>query len=131
MPRIPKSYCSPTKLICPVKACLKNCRTHSGLTQHIHAKHRDHRVAGTPPSPATVNDEGDLLFSTNDTSASDLQVRTWDSSGSDSSEHDSRIGFNFADPLVPTSQPDSPVQGSEASNSNTFSTEYHPLINGQ
>ena len=108
---------------------MKNCQTHSGLTQHFHAKHREYR-AGTPPSPAAVNDSDDsgLLPSIND-SASDLPVDARDSFGS---EHDS-IGFDFENPLFPSLRPDSPVQENEASDSDssTFSTEYHPLINGQ
>jgi hypothetical protein len=125
MPRVPKSYCSPAaKLICPVKACMKNCRTHSGLTQHLHAKHKEYQAGNS--SPAAVNDlDNSGLLSESSTSINDSasdHLGAWDSFGS---EHDGRI--DFENPLSPVQE--SAVSDSDSSS--TSSTEYHPLINGQ
>lgn len=135
MPRLQIRYCSPAKLICPVEACRKECRTHSGLTQHLYAKHKDYHP-GTPPSAAAVNDRINLdsdLSSVDDVEMSksipsDSDLGAWDVFGSnhDSVDFDSEIPR----PFLPPSRPDSPSQESEASSIFKF-IEYHPLINGR
>jgi hypothetical protein len=124
MPRISKSYCSPTKLVCPVESCRKECRTHSGLTRHLHSKHKEYQP-GTPPSAAAVSDR---IILDSDLS-SDSDPGAWDVFGS---TNHNNVGFDFEIPPLPSSQPNSPSQESEVSNSSSSaSVEYHPLINGE
>jgi hypothetical protein len=125
MPRIPKSYCSPAKLICPVEACRKECRTHSGLTQHLHAKHKEYQP-GTPPSAAAVSNH--IILESD--SSSDSDPGAWDVFGFN--HNSDGVGFDFEIPPFPSSQPNlnSPSRESEVSDSSS-SIEYHPLINGQ
>ena len=134
MPRIQRGYHSPAKLICPVEACRKECRTHSGLTQHLNSKHEDYQLGlGTPPSAAAVNDLFILdsdVSSLNDAEMSILPDGdpdvAWDAF---SSNHDN-VGFDIeTTPFLPSSRPHSPSQASDSSSS--ISVEYHPLINGQ
>jgi hypothetical protein len=122
MPRIQKSYCSPAELICPVEGCGKECRTHSGLTQHLNTKHKEYQP-GTPPSAAAVND---CIILDSDLSSVSDPAGAWDAFDSESN-HDG-AGFDFEIPLLPSSRSDSPSRESKASGSNV---DYHPIINGQ
>lgn len=132
MPRIQKSYYSPAKLICPVEGCRKECQTYSGLTQHLHAKHKGYQPR-TPPS-AAVNDC--IILDSDSSSVNDLQMSIAPDSDpvgacdvfDPESNHDSD-NFGFEMPLLPSSRPDSPLafRESEASGPNV---DYHPIING-
>jgi hypothetical protein len=134
MPRFPRRNHSPANLICPIEACGKECRSHSGLTQHLNSKHEDYQLGlGTPPSAAAVNDL--FVLDSDVSSLNDAEI----SPGSDlgdawdafSSNHDN-VGFDFETPLIPSSRPHSPYQESQASeSSSSTSVDYHPLINGQ
>ena len=140
MPRIQNRFRSPAdlELTCPVDGCGRTCRTHSGLTQHIHAKHKDYQP-GTPRSAATVDDlvvlDSDSDLDLSSAAGSEMSIPpsaagTWDAF---SYSRDS-VGQNFEipEPFLPSSRPDSPSQESLASDSESsiFTTEYHPLING-
>jgi hypothetical protein len=130
MPRIQRIYCSPAtiKLICPVEGCRKECRSYGGLTQHLHAKHKDYQP-GTPPSAAAVNDC--LILDSDLPTVTDLEIPdsdpagVWDAFGSESNRS---VSFDFENPLFLSSPPDSPSRESEASGLNV---DYHPIINGQ
>jgi hypothetical protein len=130
MPRVQKSYCSPTKLICPVEGCRKQCRTNSGLTQHLHAKHKEYQRE-THPSVAAVNDC--IILDSDLSSVSDLEMSiippdgdpagAWDAFANGSESNHDSVGVDFEIPLPP----DSPSRESEAMDSNVT---YHPIING-
>ena len=136
MPRIPNSNRSPAKLVCPVDTCGKECRTHSGLTQHLNAKHKDYQL-GTP-SPLSTATIGDRIVPESDLSESSLSdaqmlippdsdLGAWDAFGSN---HNSDFEIPpLPGPLLP-SQPNSPSRESEANDSKIF-MEYHPLISGE
>ena len=106
MPCIQKSYCSPTKLTCPVEGCRKECWTYRGLTQHLYAKHKEHQP-GTPlsPSAAAVND---CIILDSDLSSDSGLAGAQGAFGSESN-HDG-IGFDFEMPLpsLLPSLPDTP-----------------------
>lgn len=140
MPRIQNRFRSPAELelTCPVEACGRTCRTHSGLTQHLHAKHKDYQP-GTPRSAVTVNDRV-VLDSDSDLSSaagSEMSIPPSDPAGAWEAFGSSRdsVGqdFEIPEPFIPSSRPDSPSQESIASDhdSSIFTTEYHPHINGQ
>ena len=123
--------CPPAKLICPVKGCLKECRTYSGLTQHLHAKHKEYQPGTPPPTTAAVNDfilDSDL----SSVNLNDLEMRdsdpagAWDEFGTEPN-HGSVVP-DFEIPLLPSSRPDSPSRETIASGS---IVDYHPIINGQ
>jgi hypothetical protein len=125
---------SGAKLICPIEACRKECRTHSGLTRHLNSKHKDYQPGlRTPPSAAAVNDL--FVLDSDVSSLNDVDIppgsdpgAAWDAF---SSNHDN-VGFDFETPLIPSSRPHSPSQESQASDSSSStSVDYHPLINGQ
>lgn len=132
MPRLQRSYCSPAdlELICPVNGCRKKCRTYGGLAQHIQAKHKDYQP-GTPFA-AVVNDFN--ILDSDLSSANDLEISfplesdpdgPWDAFNFDSESNHNSIDFDFENPFLPSSRPDSPSRESEASN-----VVYHPIING-
>ena len=138
MSHIQREYHSPAKLICPVEACGKECRSHSGLTRHLIYKHEDYQPGlGTPPSAAAVDDL--FILSSDSSSSIDAEMSippdsdpgaAWDAL---SSNHDS-VGFDVETPFLPSSRPHSksPSQESKSSDSSSsISVEYHPLINGQ
>lgn len=155
MPRFPRGSPSSTKLICPIEACRKECRSHSGLSQHINSKHKDYQPGlGTPPSAAALNDSDILDTAPSDISSlnDELEEMTrmsippdtgsdlgggaaFGSTGnheSDTSRRHSSVGSDFGTPPLPFSQPHSPSQESRSSDSSSsISVEYHPLINGQ
>jgi hypothetical protein len=134
MPRNPKRHRSPAGLLCPVEACGRNCRTQSGLTRHLRAKHKlEDYQPGTPQSAAAVNDR--IILNGDLSSVDDVEMSispdrdlppTWDAF---SSSHDSvQVDHDFEiQPSLPSEspRPDSPSSGSG------ISIEYHPLINGE
>lgn len=120
MPRNPKRYRSPAELLCPVEACGKNCRTQSGLTRHLHAKHKHYQLGTLQSAPAVHILESELSESSLDgipSQADSDPPATWD-------DHDFEIPRLF---LSSPRRPDSPSRASGRS----ISIEYHPLINGE
>ena len=136
MPRIQKRYCSPAELICPVEACRKECRTHSGLTQHLLAKHKDYQPE-SPRFAAVVNDciipslDSDLSSaSANDcdmempTSISDSDYPSLAGARDAFGSNRDSVGLDFEIPGGPSP----PSESSRPDSSHLI--EYHPLMNG-
>lgn len=135
MPRVQKSHYHPPELelICPVEGCGKECRSYGGLTQHFQAKHPDSEYQpGTSSAPA-VNDF--IVLDSDYSSANDLDPfppendpdGPLDAFGSESNLDLNSIGFDFENPFLPSSRPDSPSRESEPEASYMHC---HPIING-
>lgn len=154
--------CSPVslKLICPVEACRKECRSYAGLMQHLHAKHIGYQRSGIPSPPSALasavdgtpsllvnldsdSDLGSNLSyvsqatvihdpgATRPGGASDSESQLELEVGSTGNHDDTSSAGNFKIPLLPSPPLDSPSRESEVPKPLPDSTEYHLFINGQ